>query len=223
MTGEQKMSNERKNVKIISLLVLISSIGIFCTPISALYIWDVNDPARCPLDTEIGESILIRGNPPPQKNVLVDSYNATDEQKQLARELWGTEITMGEFLRIVYPHIWNGLSLEEQQLYDSYMKAWGALNPIPLPPWHEPGEALPSGDETHQLNVEEGSENSRYPLIPDTTVLSHFRSTRSFRQYDLTQIQKSPGELVVGTADDFGARHRGGIMDPGSLNLRHWK
>lgn len=217
------MSNERKNVIIFSLLMLISSIGIFCTPISALYIWDVNDPARCPLDAEIGESILIRGDPPPQKNVLVDPYNATDEQKQLVSELRGSEITMGEFLRLVYPHIWNGLSPEEQQLYESYMKAWGAVDPIPLPPWHEPGEATPSSDDSHQLNVEEGSENSRYPLIPDTADLSHFRSTRSFRQYDLTQIQKSLGESIVGTTDDSGARNSGRFRDPGSLNLRHWK
>lgn len=217
------MSNERKNVKIISLLVLISSIGIFCTPVSALYIWNVNIPDSCPLDAEIGESIIIRGNPPPQYNVIVDPYNATDDQKQLVSEIRGSEITMGEFLRIVYPHIWNGLSLEEQQLYDSYMKAWGALDPIPLPPWHEPGEAAPSSDETHQLNVEEGSENSGYPLISDTTVLSHFRSTRSFQQYDLTQLQKSPGESVVGTIDDSRTRNRGGFRDPGSLNLRHWK
>lgn len=130
---------------------------------------------------------------------------------------------MGEFLRIVYPHIWNGLSLEEQQLYDSYMEAWGTLDPIPLPPWHEPGEAAPSIDETHQLNVEAGSENSGYPIVPEHTFLSHFRSTRSFRQCDLTQMQKSPGESVIGTTDDFGARNRGGFRDPGSINLRHWK
>lgn len=202
------MSNERKNFIFFILLVLIISIGVFCTPVSALYIWDVNDPALCPLDAEIGESIITSGDPPSQKNVIVDSYNATDEQKQLVSEIRGSEITMGEFLRIVYPHIWNGLSPEGQKLYESYMKAWGAVDPIPLPPWHEPGEAPPSGDDTPQLNLEEGLGNSGYPLVPDTTYLSHFRLTRSFRQYDLTQL-----ESMFGTADDSGARNRGGFID----------
>ncbi|MBP1927693.1 hypothetical protein J2741_000240 [Methanolinea mesophila] len=75
---------------------------------------------------------------------MKDPYNATDEQKQLCSELRGSDITMGEFLRIVYPHLWNGLSPEDQKMYDSYKKAWGAVDPIPLPPWHEPGEAAPS-------------------------------------------------------------------------------
>ena len=51
---------------------------------------------------------------------------------------------MGEFLRIVYPHLWNGLSPENQKMYDHYKKAWGAVDPIPLPPWRQPGEAAPS-------------------------------------------------------------------------------
>jgi len=128
--------------------MLISSIGIFCVPVSGLYIWNVNDPDSCPLEAEIGESIIIRGDPPPQENVVKDPYNATDEQKQLCSEIRGSDITMGEFLRIVYPHIWNGLSPEDQKMYDSYKKAWGAVDhtcdPIPLPPWHEPGEAAQS-------------------------------------------------------------------------------
>jgi hypothetical protein len=138
------MLKGRKKFKIFSLLMLISSIGIFCVPVSGLYVWDVNDQNSCPLEAEIGESIIIRGNPPPQYNVVRDPYNATDEQKQLCSELRGSDITMGEFLRIVYPHLWNGLSPEDQKMYDSYKKAWGAVDPIPLPPWHEPGEAAPS-------------------------------------------------------------------------------
>ncbi len=142
------MLEGRKKFKIFSLLVLISSIGIFCVPVSGLYIWNVNDPDSCPLEAEIGESIIIRGDPPPQENVVKDPYNATDEQKQLCSEIRGSDITMGEFLRIVYPHIWNGLSPEDQKMYDSYKKAWGAVDhtcdPIPLPPWHEPREAAPS-------------------------------------------------------------------------------
>jgi hypothetical protein len=138
------MLKGRKKFKIFSLLVLISSIGIFCVPVSGLHIWNVNDPNSCPLEAEIGESIIIRGDPPPQEYVVKDPYNATDEQKQLCSELRGSDITMGEFLRIVYPHLWNGLSPEDQKMYDSYKKAWGAVDPIPLPPWHEPGEAAPS-------------------------------------------------------------------------------
>jgi hypothetical protein len=142
------MSNRGKKLKIFTFLALTLVLGFSCTPVSGLYVWDVNDPNSCPLEAEIGESIIIRGNPPPQYNVVRDPYNATDEQKQLCSELRGSDITMGEFLRIVYPHIWNGLSPEDQKMYDSYKKAWGAVDhtcdPIPLPPWHEPGEAAPS-------------------------------------------------------------------------------
>ncbi len=197
------MSNRGKKLKIFTLLALTMVLGFSCTPVSGLYVWDVNDPNSCPLEAEIRESIIIRGNPPPQYNVVRDPYNATDEQKQLCSELRGSDITMGEFLRIVYPHLWNGLSPEDQKMYDSYKKAWGAVDPIPLPPWHEPGEAAPSGDDTNQLNVEERPEYSGYPLIDENPLLSGIQSTSSFRQYNLTQLQKSYGESIFLTVREL--------------------
>lgn len=187
-----------------AFLALLLFFAFSCIPVSGLYIWNVNDPDSCPLEAEIGESIIIRGDPPPQENVVKDPYNATDEQKQLCSELRGSDITMGEFLRIVYPHLWNGLSPEDQKMYDSYMKAWGAVDPIPLPPWHEPWEAAPSSNDATQSNVGDGPDNYGLPSQSNNPFLSNTIATNFLERNDLAALLEShTGISTLLTSADF--------------------
>jgi hypothetical protein len=165
----------------VTLLVWIS-----CIPVAGLHVWNVNDPDSCPLEAEIGEPIIIIGDPPSAERYITDPYNATGEQKQLVSELWGSEITMGEFLRIVYPHLWDGLSPEEQLMYDSYMKAWEDLDPVPLPPWHEPGETVVSST---------GSSNS---------FMEYRLETRGYALLRLLETVSGDGEMIDGGMSEEG-------------------
>lgn len=152
----------------VQVLVLLLVSGIACAPAFGKGIEGIDDSDSCPFEMKIGVPVTTTGQLLPSGSIVVDPYNPTNNQKLLVHELFGTDITMGEFLRIVYPYIWNGLTAEQQQMYNGYKKAWGDLDPIPLPPWREPGEQVSqiSQDTIDVQNLQSGQGNSDVRIVP---------------------------------------------------------